>query len=177
MDKVVLGKHRVKDQLLGSIRLGKVVLLCSSFAQMSRKLRQKDQSLLSQIGFLWIAQFVTRDGKLSVQCLVNNVINSMCVLIGMISMTSLEKVTPQESIANHKLKWQLNATRRSNLSLPLKLITLNSLMVTHTVTDKLSIVQIMIQHLVHIGKQQKMKNGACTVNVKLMMIVHKGISA
>ena len=104
MDKDVLGKLRVKDLLLGSIRSGKVVLLYSSFAQMYRKLKQKDQSLHSQTGFLWIAKFVTHNGKLSVQCLVNNVINSMYVWIGMIRMMSLENVTLSGNIANHKLK-------------------------------------------------------------------------
>ena len=42
MDKVVLGKPHDKDLPLGSIRLGKAVLLYNSFAQMNRKLRQKD---------------------------------------------------------------------------------------------------------------------------------------
>ena len=104
MDKAVLGKPHVKDLPLGSIRLGKAVLLYNSFAQMNRKLRQKDQHLHSPIGFLWMKKFVTHSGKLNVQCLVNNVINSMYVWIGMIRMMSLEKVTLSGNIANHKLK-------------------------------------------------------------------------
>ena len=42
MDKAVPGKPRVKDLQLGSIKLVKVVLLFNSFAQMNRKLKQKD---------------------------------------------------------------------------------------------------------------------------------------